>query len=125
MREKNKLIILAAAQSELEEIARMHMDLVGPKSARKITERIYGALERLRDYPLMGMALPFRELQQWGYRKLICGNYLCIYRVIGETVYVYHIADGRTEYKLLFRDMQQTICPTKSSQTRKTSYRSG
>jgi plasmid stabilization system protein ParE len=107
MPEKNKLIILKAAQNDLEEIARMHMELVGPKSALKIGERIYNALERLCDHPHMGVAMPDRELNQKGYRKLICGNYLCFYRLIDHTVFIYHIVDGRTEYKQLFHSLPE------------------
>jgi len=41
-----------------------------------------------------------------GYRKLICGNYLCFYRVIGEAVFVYHVADGRTDYPKMFDQLK-------------------
>lgn len=34
---------------------------------------------------------------------LICDKYLCIYRLINETVYVYHIANGTTEYSKLIK----------------------
>jgi hypothetical protein len=32
-------------------------------------------------------------------------NYLCIYRLLSDTVYVYHIADGRTDYPKLMQDL--------------------
>lgn len=35
-----KIEILESAQRELEAIAELHMNLVGPNSARKITDRI-------------------------------------------------------------------------------------
>jgi plasmid stabilization system protein ParE len=104
-RKKYKLEILPPARDEILEIARLHLELVGPESARKITARIRESLEHLRTQPLMGMAPEDKSLRQMGYRKLICGHYLCFYRLIGETVFVYHIADGRTEYKQLFRSL--------------------
>lgn len=39
-----KIEILESAQRELEAIAELHMNLVGPNSARKITDRILDSL---------------------------------------------------------------------------------
>ena len=100
---KYKLEILKPARDEILEIARFHMEFVGPISAKKITVKLKESLENLRTHPYLGLALDDKDLQRQGYRKLICGNYLCFYRLIGETIFVYHIADGRTEYKRLFR----------------------
>ena len=49
-----KLDILAPAQAELEEIARVHMALSGPRSAQEITDKIYDAMEQLTRFPLSG-----------------------------------------------------------------------
>jgi plasmid stabilization system protein ParE len=76
------LELLTPAQRELEEIAYAHLELVGPLSARKITDRIYSALEKLRTYPDLGVACRDKQLAAEGYRMLICGNYLCFYRWI-------------------------------------------
>lgn len=47
---KYKLELLRPAQRELEEIALVHMELAGIESARKITDRIFRALEHLRNH---------------------------------------------------------------------------
>ena len=47
-----KIEILESAQRELEAIAELHMNLVGPNSARKITDRILDSLSRLERFPL-------------------------------------------------------------------------
>ena len=47
MEKQYKLELLAPAQRELDGIASLHIELVGPASARKITERIYSSLENL------------------------------------------------------------------------------
>lgn len=99
------LRILTPAQRELEEIALLHIDLVGLESARKITDRILGALELLREQPNMGIACRDKNLRGQGYRMLICGRYICVYRMIADTVYVYHIVDGRTNYPRLLREL--------------------
>ncbi|MCG9968265.1 type II toxin-antitoxin system RelE/ParE family toxin [Pelotomaculum terephthalicicum JT] len=84
---KYKLELLTPAQRELEEIALVHMELVGVESARKITDRIYNALAHLRSHPNMGIACIDKMLRSEGYRMLICGHYLCIYRLLGETIF--------------------------------------
>ena len=105
MQQEYSLEILYAAQIEIEEIGEVYLELVGPNSARDITNRIYDALENLCEFPLMGTLLDDRVLRELGYRKLICGVYLCFYRVMGNIVYVHHVVDGRTEYKRLFGSM--------------------
>jgi plasmid stabilization system protein ParE len=104
-KKKYDLEILAPARNEILEIARLHMELVGPESARKITAKIKDSLEHLRTHPHMGISLRDRMLQAEGYRMLICGNYLCIYKPLGDTVYIYHIVDGRSNYPRLFSDL--------------------
>lgn len=103
---KNKLVILAPAQWELEEIALVHLELVGSESSRKNTSSIYNSLELLRTSPNMGVDCSNKPFKLHGYRMLICGRYLCIYRVIEEIVYVYHIVDGRNNYPMSMKDLQ-------------------
>ena len=86
-----ELVILEPAQRELEEIAQLHMNLVGPASAR---------LER---FPLSGHIPRDRELRGGGYRYVIAGKYICVYRLMAERVYVYHIAYGASNYPALFK----------------------
>jgi plasmid stabilization system protein ParE len=100
--------LLAPAQRELEEIAHAHLELVGPLSARKITDRIYGALEKLRIYPDLGIACRDRQLAMAGYRMLICENYLCFYRRIAAIIFICHIVDGRADYPKLLSDLKRT-----------------
>jgi|SRR5690554_4262243 len=103
---KNKLVILAPAQWEMEEIALVHLELSGIESARGITSSIYNALKLLRTTPNMGVDCSKKPLNLHGYRMLICSHYLYMYRVVKEFVYVYHIVDGRTNYPKLLRDPQ-------------------
>ena len=107
MEKQYRLELLAPAQRELDETASLHMKLVGPISARKITERIYSALENLETFPELGVACSDKGLAAEGYRMLVCGKYLCFYRQIGVTVYVYHIVDGRTDYPKLLSDLER------------------
>lgn len=68
--------ILEPAQHELEEIAQLHLALVGPNSARKITDKIYTAIEQAALFPQSGYPIHDRTLRQQGYRCLLAGKYI-------------------------------------------------
>ncbi len=36
------------------------------------------------------------------YRRIVSGNYVCVYRVIDDAVVIYRIVNGRTDYPRLF-----------------------
>ncbi len=103
MQEYNLDIFLAPAWAELEEIADYHLIMVGPVSAKNITDQILTSLERLKTYPLSGVVVQDNELNLLGYRFVASGKNICIYRVIGDTVFVYHIVHGSRDYPRLFR----------------------
>ena len=98
-----KLDILPPAQAELEEIARVHMALSGPQSARNITDRIYDAMDQLTRLPLSGPSVRDDELSAAGYRYILAGKYLMFYRLLGDTVVIYHIAHGASDYPKLLK----------------------
>ena len=95
------LVTLEPAQRELEEIAQLHLNLVGANSARNITNLILDS--RLELFPLSGHIPQDKELRNGGYRYVIAGKYICVYRLIAEMVYVYHIAHGASNYPTLFK----------------------
>ena len=98
-----KLKILTAALNELSQIAQDHLILVGPVSAEKITDYILESLERLKIFPLSGLLINDDELGRKGYRILVCKKYICVYRLIEDTVFIYHIMHGVTDYPKLFK----------------------
>ena len=100
-----KLAILTPAQRELEEIARVYLELASADSARKITGQILDSLERLKTYPLSGSVPRDRWLREAGYRLVISGKFIAVYRLIERTVYVYHIAHGASDYPTLLKEI--------------------
>lgn len=94
--------LLASAWEELDRISEIHLALVGVNSAEKITNRILDAIELLADNPYLGVEPKYSKIADQGFRMLICGNYLCFYKVGADTIKVYHIADGRKDYPNLF-----------------------
>ena len=79
------------------------MNLLGANSARNITNLILDTLSRLELFPLPGYIPQDKELRNDEYRYVIAGKYICVYRLIAETVYVYHIAHGASNYPTLFK----------------------
>ena len=100
-----KILTLETAQRELEDIATLHLHLVGPNSARNITDLILDTLDRLETFPLSGHPPKDNELRIAGYRYVIAGKYICVYRLIGDAAYVYHIAHGASNYPMLFKQL--------------------
>ena len=100
---KHEIELLAPAWFDLEAIAEYHLLVVGPRSARKITDKILNDLKRLESFPLSCPSVPYKELAEHGYRMLICGKYVCIYRFIGDIVLIYHIVAAASNYPALFK----------------------
>lgn len=100
---KCKVEILTPAWRDIDRISDFHLMKVGPQSAERITDQLLDTIDLLEEQPYMGALHPDPVLAQNEYRKVICGNYVCIYRVIGTTVYIYRVVDGRTDYVRLFK----------------------
>lgn len=93
-----KVVILTPALNDIDRIADYHLLAVGPISAEKITDKLLDSIEKLDEYPLLGTEHSDPVLQKKGYRKLVCGEYICVYRLIEDTLYVYRVVHGTTDY---------------------------
>lgn len=101
---KSKLVYLSPAQSDFEEIVKYHILEVGTVSARQISSAMEATINRLMDFPLMGQTHPDPILAANGFRKLILTKtYVAIYKLIDDTVYIYRIVNGRTDYPRLLK----------------------
>ena len=100
---KAKIEFLQASWLDIDRISDLHLMLVGPKSAEEITDKLLDTIALLAEQPYMGALHPDPSLAGHQYRKLICGKYVCIYKLTSQTVYVYRIVDGRTDYPKLLR----------------------
>ena len=100
---KYKVEILTPALNDIDKIADYHLIMVGPVSAQKITDKILSTIEILVEYPEAGSEHPDIFLSKQGYRKIISGDYVCIYKVIEEVVYIYRVVHGAMDYPKLLR----------------------
>ncbi len=95
---KLKIEFLAPAIKDIEKITEYHLKMVGPKSAEQITENLLTTMMTLENQPFAGAEHPDLLLQKQDYRKLVCRDYICIYKVIKKTIYIYRIVHGATDY---------------------------
>ena len=99
---KCKLVYLTLAAEDFDEIVKYHIASAGVASGRKIYDTMKTAINRLRDFPLMGQTHPDPWLAKQGYRKLVLTKtYVAIYKADGGTVSIYRIVNGRTDYPRL------------------------
>lgn len=97
-----RLQFLHAAVDDLDRIADYHLQMVGAASAERITDQILNTVERLEKYPYLGSLHPDPVLASMEYRRIVSGNYVCVYKVIDRTVVIYRIVNGVTDYPKYF-----------------------
>ena len=94
---------LRAAMRDLEGIAQLYLGLAGVDSAEKFIDEILHTVDLLRKFPYSGALHPDMALAEREFRKVICRDYVCVYKVVDseKAVYVYRIVNGNTEYPQL------------------------
>ena len=97
-----KVEILPTAWEDLKRIEDWYLVQFDMETALKVSDHILDSIELLENFPDSGSLTPDEWLNQQGYRMVICGKHVAIYRQIKKTVYIYHIADTQTEYTKLF-----------------------
>ena len=95
---KYNVRILTPAWQDIERIADIHMSAVGPHSAEIITDKLLDKITLLAEQPLIGPLHTDEFLAMRQYRKLICGNYIIVYKLLDSTVFIYRFVDERTNY---------------------------
>lgn len=98
-----EVLITAGAERDLEEIYEHIAEFDSLEKADYVLNRLLEVAERLATFPDRGPHP--RELQALGireYRQTFFKPYRLIYRVVGQQVFIYFIADGR-------RDMQSLL----------------
>ena len=97
-----RIEILPSAWEDLKRIEDWYLLKFDANTAIKVSDSILNSIERLEIQPDSGALTPDGWLNQRGYRMIICGQHVAIYRQIDITIYIYHIADTRTDYVKVF-----------------------
>ena len=99
MQQEYQIKYLRAAMRDLEGIAQLYLGLAGADSAEKFIDEILHTVDLLRTFPYSGALHPDMVLAEREFRKVICRDYVCVYKVIDseKTVYIYRIVNGKTD----------------------------
>ena len=99
-----KLAYLPPAEADILGIVEFHAGQVGPASTREIYRSIREQIMRLQDFPMLGPIHPDPELAALNYRKLVLTRtYVAVYRLIDDTVTIYRVVNGKTDYPKLLK----------------------
>jgi len=99
---KYRVEILPTAWEDLKKIEDYYTVQFNIETALKVSDHILDAIERLVDFPDSGSLTPDPWLNEKEFRMVICEKHVVIYKKIETSVYIYHIADTKTEYTKLF-----------------------
>ena len=96
-----------AAIGDLEQIGDyIAEDLQNPQAALNTVSKIQDAIDKLAEFPLIGVPLSSVAGIDTDYRFLVCGNYLAFYRPLESDVLIDRILYGRRDYlAILFGDL--------------------
>ncbi len=101
---KFKIRINPVAIADVQEM-KAYIAEDNPAAAERMGNDIYSKVEKLADFPQMGVSLSSRINMKADYRFLVCGMYLIFYKIEGEFVSVYRVLNGMRDYlSILFTD---------------------
>lgn len=94
---KYKIRINPVAISDIQEI-KAYIWEDNPSAAERMGNDIYSKLEKLAEFPQLGVSLNSRINIKTDYRFLVCGMYLIFYKIEGEFVSIYGVLNGTRDY---------------------------
>lgn len=100
---KCEVRITTSAWRDIDRISDYHLRMVGPHSAEAITDKLLDTIGLLEANPYLGAQHPDSLLAQKEFRKILCKDYVCVYKVIADVVFVYRVINGKTDYPKLFK----------------------
>ena len=78
-----------------------------PSAAYEVFRALDAAYQRLTTFPLMGPEAQEWELRKSGYRKLVVGDYVTLYRVVDDVCVIDHIFHGKQNYQGRFSNREE------------------
>ena len=90
--------ILSSAVEDISQIADHRLRHVGPNSAEAVTDKLLDTIALLGDAPFLGPLHHDPVLQSMGFRKLVCGQYVCVYRIVDDVPTVYRVFHESQNY---------------------------
>lgn len=94
-----RVVLTAAADADLAAIARSAELGWGIAQKRRYLDLFFGAFVRLRANPLLG---PSRDDLKPGFRALVVGRHLVVYRIDGKEIRVLRVLHGSMDVQAHF-----------------------
>ena len=89
---------LNEARNEFLAFLKFYKAEVGAPYARKFADKVLHATEQLEAFPEMGVLKYDALMGKHDFRALFIDQYVCIYKIETDAVYIYHFADARKNY---------------------------
>ena len=89
---------LNEARNEFLAFLKYYKTEVGAPYARKFADKVLHATEQLEAFPEMGVLKYDTLMGKHDFRALFIDQYVCIYKIETDAVYIYHFADARKNY---------------------------
>ena len=100
----SRIIFAESANRDLKQIGDYIIHkLKSPQAALNTVRKIRAAIDRLSDFPLIGVAL-FHQDEPTDFRFLVCGNYHAFYRIVDDKVLVDRILYGKRDHLSILFD---------------------
>lgn len=93
-----KIEWLSEARCEFRDYLLYYRNSVGIKYAREFSNKILSTVQQLELFPEMGVLRTETMLGKHGFRALFIEQYVCVYRIEDDGVYIYHFTDARKNY---------------------------
>ena len=93
-----KIEWLYEAQNEFRDYLLYYRNNVGSKYACHFSDKILAADGQLAQFPEIGVLRQDTLMGKHGFRALFVEQYVCVYRIEENIVYIYHITDARKNY---------------------------
>lgn len=93
-----KIEWLYEARREYADLLTYYRYQVGMDAARRFSSKIMDSVENLSLFPEMGVLKQDTLLGKYGLRALFIEQYVCLYRISSDTIYICHLSDARKNY---------------------------
>ena len=104
---KNKIHYSPESRRDLDDIwDYIVLEPQNRSAAERVIDLIMNAVDPLKNFAEMGTPLSSIADAGTDYRFLVSGNYMVVYRVQGNDVYIDRVLYGRSDYmSVLFKDL--------------------
>lgn len=99
-----ELFVTDAAQNDLEEAVEYVAHRLGnPSAASRMLDQVEECYDQLRQFPLLYEQCRDSRLRAMGYRRVVIGNFVLVYRPMEaeQTVYILRFFYGGRDYEKL------------------------